>query len=781
MLNLNLGQAGWTSAWLKGRKFKDFVAEVAVKKPNALKGYAGLSFRGGLKVFFRQKGRVQLTDDRGGAHSLGESVTGFDIERFRRLKLVCVGPIVRVYVDGKVTLEAYDPSLDREGPVALTTHSTNAYFDDLKISPKVPPKECVIVEPVAEDNCLVFAPGKEAKVRFKAANFSAVAQQVTVGAQIMTWQGKALTPRLERRITIGPRRESNVELNLGALAEGYYKMVVDAECAGKKLGRSDYPFAVHHRPKVAFRPPTIPLAPYWKYPVANMKPIVKSTYMHAAAYSLRKHHFNAVVAGVGIDKVQVDILKEYGIAVVTRGLKCIDEPSVIAGLIGDEPKADDILNYKKRYDEMRAKTDKPLTTCMIGESAFRWYGLKKNYYNLRNRLVYKNILSFVDTLVIADTCDSTPYWVILPSFGRTDLGAYYCNPLPSEMTAMMHLSMAYGADGLLFFSFQPQSPKLLGLVEAVSLQPQDGKYEAMARVNAYINRHARLIKSLKSRGIDVRRDNPAVEVVGLDAPEPDAEEKAAAGRVRNTYIYAVNKDNARTVRCRIFNLDPNARFTCVFTGEELKATKETVRLRPGVSYETGVIRVSLEPGEGRLIRVRQEWAQPAPIKYPAWVAAVPEAKTIWLVDLKPTNTPRPGWLPKRKDSWKKKTWAEMNGPTRLYADLFNPLGIACPKSLYAQAETTIVYDIPAGCSKFVAAAGLGNRSETSSVVFKVIVDGKEKFNSGLYRCGRPILPVIVDVKGAKELRLVTTDGGDGIGYDYAWWGDALAVVKAYKE
>ena len=65
-----------------------------------------------------------------------------------------------------------------------------------------------------------------------------------------------------------------------------------------------------------------------------------------------------------------DILRDYGISVITRGMKCIEEPSVIAGLIGDEPQQDDIQEYKQRYDEMRSQTDKPLTTCMIGESLF---------------------------------------------------------------------------------------------------------------------------------------------------------------------------------------------------------------------------------------------------------------------------------------------------------------------------------------------------------------------------------------------------------------------------
>ena len=61
------------------------------------------------------------------------------------------------------------------------------------------------------------------------------------------------------------------------------------------------------------------------------------------------------------------------------------------------------------------------------------------------------------------------------------------------------------------------------------------------------------------------------------------------------------------------------------------------------------------------------------------------------------------------------------------------------------------------------------------MIFKVFVDGQEEYKSEVYRIGHPILVVVVDVEGAKELKLVTTAAGDGIGYDYAWWGDARLI------
>ena len=59
----------------------------------------------------------------------------------------------------------------------------------------------------------------------------------------------------------------------------------------------------------------------------------------------------------------------------------------------------------------------------------------------------------------------------------------------------------------------------------------------------------------------------------------------------------------------------------------------------------------------------------------------------------------------------------------------------------------------------------------------MLVDGKEKFRSDVYRLGEPLLPVVVDIKGAKKLELATEDAGDGIYTDYVWWGEARLIKK----
>jgi len=789
LLHHNQEALPWTSAWIKDRTFKDFTIEVDVKKPALYQGYAGVILRNNVRVFFRQKGVVVLT---GNNRSLAQSITGFPITKFHRLKVVCVGPIMRVYVNGKVIIEVSNKAFDKAGPIAMTSLATSAYFDNLRIDPNVAPEECVTLEPWAEDEALVFAPDTDLLLKLKAGNFSKVDQRVAYEIQVRAWDDKPLAPPRKGDIIIKAGAEPMTTVSLGRFPEGYYKIVVTISCGKRKPTPATFPLAVHERKPITWKKPFIPRAPYWAYKVLDHKPIVKKTYLHAAANLLRKHHFNAVTAGIGIDKVQVEVFREYGLAVITRGLKCIDEPNVIAGLIGDEPRQDDIQDYKKKYDEMRAKTDKPLTTCMIGEAlfhaldywkilkpdlrAFRWYGFKKSYYGLRRRLDYKNWFSFVDTLVVASH-DPTPYWVILPSFGTIAVHGYYRDPLPCELQAMMHLSMAHNASGLLFYTLQRERADWSAFVDAVSLQPLDGKLAAVGEVNRLIGENEELLTKLRKGGLAVRTDSYAVELQGLDVPGPDAEEKAAKGLVENNYFYAVNIDNARTEKCRIFNLPPKAHYTDIYTGREFTAKEEVVELRPGSSYKTGVIRVALKPGEGMLVKVQQRWKQPDPIAWPEWLAKVPADKVLWLIDLPVRNKPQPGWMPNRKNSWKKKTWVEVNGATTLYADLHSPLGITCPKSLYGQAETTIVYDIPDGCTKFVAAAGLGTRNVASSLVFRVLVDGKPKYTSKVYRCGDAIIPLVVDITGGKTLTLVTLPTDDGIGFDYGWWGDARLIRR----
>ena len=155
------------------------------------------------------------------------------------------------------------------------------------------------------------------------------------------------------------------------------------------------------------------------------------------------------------------------------------------------------------------------------------------------------------------------------------------------------------------------------------------------------------------------------------------------------------------------------------------------------------------------------------VQYPASVRDVPEGRLTYLIDLEPKKAV-PGWLPAGKK------WEDLNGGVKLVTTL-SGLGRFYDRSIYAQAASELVYSLGGRYKTFVAAAAFGSNKRNSSVEFVVYIDGEEKYKSPLYRVGMPVLPVVVDVSGAGELKLIVTDGGDGITNDYAWWGEARLV------
>jgi NPCBM/NEW2 domain/F5/8 type C domain len=161
---------------------------------------------------------------------------------------------------------------------------------------------------------------------------------------------------------------------------------------------------------------------------------------------------------------------------------------------------------------------------------------------------------------------------------------------------------------------------------------------------------------------------------------------------------------------------------------------------------------------------------------PKWQVAFPvhiyQAKRIkYLRSLKPAVKPAIGWMPAGK------TWKQLNGWVRLYTDLHSNVGLTCVQSIYAEAPSEIIYKIPPNAKYFATVPGLGNRHRQASVEFRIFVDGKKKYDSGYFKVGSPLDAVVIDVTGAKELKLIVTDGGNGLAYDYSWWGDARFILK----
>ena len=97
------------------------------------------------------------------------------------------------------------------------------------------------------------------------------------------------------------------------------------------------------------------------------------------------------------------------------------------------------------------------------------------------------------------------------------------------------------------------------------------------------------------------------------------------------------------------------------------------------------------------------------------------------------------------------------------------------RGIGAHSTSTIIYDLSdKDYAYFTSYVGVDRQmfGTVGSVSFEVYVDGEKKFDSGLMKSRDPQKYVEVDINGAKELKLVVTDGGNGNGSDHATWGDA---------
>jgi len=93
--------------------------------------------------------------------------------------------------------------------------------------------------------------------------------------------------------------------------------------------------------------------------------------------------------------------------------------------------------------------------------------------------------------------------------------------------------------------------------------------------------------------------------------------------------------------------------------------------------------------------------------------------------------------------------------------------------LGTHAPGEMVFKLDGKHKRFTADVGLDDHGgPAGSVVFKVVLDGNEGFNSGLMKFGQSAKHIALDVTGVSELRLAVTDGGNGVQHDHADWGNA---------
>jgi alpha-galactosidase len=101
-------------------------------------------------------------------------------------------------------------------------------------------------------------------------------------------------------------------------------------------------------------------------------------------------------------------------------------------------------------------------------------------------------------------------------------------------------------------------------------------------------------------------------------------------------------------------------------------------------------------------------------------------------------------------------------------------GVVFAKGLGVHAVSDLRFAVPAGCSGFSASVGIDDEKELAEarVVFQVFGDGVLLAESGPATSSSATQVVTADLSGRAVLRLVVTDGGNGVGEDHADWADA---------
>lgn len=365
----------------------------------------------------------------------------------------------------------------------------------------------------------------------------------------------------------------------------------------------------------ALDPPPIPVGAWYKS--SRTEP----DYVRAVALSLKEHSFNTVVGNASFTREMVDIFAQQGIAVITRGDKFLDHPAVIGSIVGGEPAPGkppgrDVEQLKEQYETLRGQTAKPLLTCVVGDGlgvdaiddpwkvwkgvkpkvrCLSWYGIARGHYGILHKRLYKGYVSFPSVLRQAGS-GKRAYWIVLPSFGKNDIEADHQNPSPAQMRGMMHLAVAYGARGILFWALQDHGDWQC-LVAEDSLKPTDEKYAAAAAVAAKINAHAALLASLRPAGGDIRCPSPYVDAIGQRS------------KSNHAYLYVVNRNTKQPVSTTLLSWGAKPKpegVRDIFSGQAVavsaKLDKEGYWRMP----------ITLRPGEGKLLDFGPGKAKPAP-------------------------------------------------------------------------------------------------------------------------------------------------------------------------
>jgi alpha-galactosidase len=147
------------------------------------------------------------------------------------------------------------------------------------------------------------------------------------------------------------------------------------------------------------------------------------------------------------------------------------------------------------------------------------------------------------------------------------------------------------------------------------------------------------------------------------------------------------------------------------------------------------------------------------------VVAPPPSGSSGLGDL-PWLSAAGGWGPVERNTSNGESAAGDGNPITIG-------GVVYAKGLGVHAESTVEYYTGKVCEKVTADVGVDDeKGADGTVAFEIWADGTKVAATGVLTNAMPAQPITADVTGAETVRLVVTDGGDGIDSDHGDWADA---------
>ncbi|WP_406386385.1 NPCBM/NEW2 domain-containing protein [Streptomyces sp. NBC_01618] len=152
------------------------------------------------------------------------------------------------------------------------------------------------------------------------------------------------------------------------------------------------------------------------------------------------------------------------------------------------------------------------------------------------------------------------------------------------------------------------------------------------------------------------------------------------------------------------------------------------------------------------------------VPFRAHVVVAPPVGSSYLSAL-PRLSATNGWGPVEQDTSNGESKAGDGNPLTIGGTVFT-------KGLGVHADSAVEYYTGGACSAVTAQVGVDDETGTKgTVVFEVWADGTKVASTGVLTNAMPAQPLSADVSGAQMVRLLVTDGGDGIDFDHADWAD----------